>query len=503
MDANPLTLPGAAARSASRVKTANRNQLVLRMLDVEKLIPLRHPARMIWQLVGQLDLSGYEAKIEAVAGQAGRPAWDPQLLISLWAYGYSQGISSAREIEQRCSYDPAFQWLTGLEVINHHTLSDFRGSRETEVEELFIHLLGVLSQQRLIRLKRVAHDGTKIRAQASDKSFHRGETLERHLQQARQLVEQLREAVSEEQSARRQQARQRAARQRVERLQEAQRQLAQWQAGQAEPVRVSQSDPDARIMRTGHDGYLPAYNVQLSTDEQSGMVVGVAVTQEAADVAQLQPAVERIEKHLEQKPEQLLVDGGYVSQGNIVCMSQQAIDLIAPWVDRQPKGEQNLKRRQLDPAFYPEAFRYERETNQYQCPAGEWLSYEGSEVRPFQTRLRYRAKASACRACPAQSRCCPHTRKGRSLVRLEVSPAVKAFQEKMQTPEAQQLYKKRAPLAEFTHAWIKEKMKLRQFRLRGLKKVKLEILWACLSYNLQQWIRTRRTALEKPSWCPS
>ncbi len=57
------------------MKTANRAPLVLRMVDVEKLIPLRHPARMIWQLVGQLDLSPYEAKIEAGAGQAGRPAW--------------------------------------------------------------------------------------------------------------------------------------------------------------------------------------------------------------------------------------------------------------------------------------------------------------------------------------------------------------------------------------------------------------------------------------------
>jgi transposase len=96
----------------SRVKTANRDQLILKMVDVEKLIPLRHPARMIWQMVGQLDLSPYEAKIEAVAGQAGRPAWDPQLLISVWVYAYSKGLSSAREIEQRCSYDPAFQWLT-------------------------------------------------------------------------------------------------------------------------------------------------------------------------------------------------------------------------------------------------------------------------------------------------------------------------------------------------------------------------------------------------------
>jgi transposase len=502
MDAAKLSPPDPPARPTSRVKSANRDQLVLRMVEVEKLIPLRHPARMIWQLVGQLDLSHYEAKIEAVAGQAGRPAWDPQLLISVWVYAYSKGISSAREIEQRCSYDPAFQWLTGLEVINHHTLSDFRSSREAELKELFVQLLGVLSSQQLIRLKRVAHDGCKIRALASDKSFRRGGTLARHLQQAQQLVEQLSEAGSEELSARRQQARQRAARQRVQRLEEAQRQLAQWQRNKPdqspEAARISESDPEARIMRTGHDGFIPAYNVQLSTDERAGMVVGVAVTQEATDVAQLQPALEQIVSHLEKKPEQMLVDGGYISQANVVALSQQDIDLIGPWVDRKEKGREQLKRRQLDPAFYPEAFRYQPEPNVYQCPAGQRLSYEGSEVRPFQTRHRYRAKPSTCRACALQWQCCPKTKKGRSLVRIEAAPEVKAFQEKMQTPLAQQLYKKRAPLAEFTNAWIKEKMKLRQFRLRGLKKVRLEILWACLSYNLQQWIRCCRTGTGKP-----
>jgi hypothetical protein len=42
---------------------------------------------------------------------------------------------------------------------------------------------------------------------------------------------------------------------------------------------------------------------------------------------------------------------------------------------------------------------------------------------------------------------------------------------------------------EFCHAWIKSKLGLRQFHVRGLKKVQMEMLWACLTYNLQFWIR--------------
>lgn len=44
-------------------------------------------------------------------------------------------------------------------------------------------------------------------------------------------------------------------------------------------------------------------------------------------------------------------------------------------------------------------------------------------------------------------------------------------------------------MAEFPNAWIKEKLGLRQFRLRGLVKVRLEVLWAALTYNIQQWVR--------------
>jgi transposase len=479
--------------AACRLKSANRAQLVLRTIDVEKLLPQSHSARAIWQLVGRLDLSGYLQGIEAVENRAGRPAWDPHLLASLWVYAYSRGISSAREIEQRLGYDPAFQWLAGLEVINYHTLADFRSGHEGELNQLFAQLLGVLSSQKLIRLRQVAHDGTKVKAMASDKSFRREGSLQMHLEKAQQQVRQLSEAGRQEAlSARQQQARQRAARQRVQRLEEAQRQLAQLQGAKAETEkakqRVSLSDPDARIMRTGHDGYIAGYNVQLTTDAEAGLVVGVGVSQQAADVGELQPAMEQVEERLGQKPEQLLVDGGYVSKANIVWSGQEQIDLIGPKTG--PGRSKGIEKEKA--GFELKDFQYEAADNQYRCLAGEVLRYEGSEERPTQSRQRYRAAAAVCRACRFQSQCCPKSKKGRSLVLIKDHPEVEAFNNKMETEEAKQIYKKRAPLAEFTNAWLKAKMNLRQFRLRGLKKVGIEVVWACLSYNIQQWIRLNR-----------
>ena len=60
-----------------------------------------------------------------------------QLLISLWVLAYSEGVSSAREVARLCEYDPAYQWLTAMEVINYHTLSDFRVDHKEALDELF------------------------------------------------------------------------------------------------------------------------------------------------------------------------------------------------------------------------------------------------------------------------------------------------------------------------------------------------------------------------------
>jgi len=170
----------------------NRNQLLLRTVDVEQLVEPDHRVRAIWELVGRLDLTRFEQPIAAVEGRAGRPAWDPQLLISLWVYAYGEGVSSAREVERRCEYHPAYQWLTGMQAVNHHTLSDFRVGHQEALDELFAQLLGVLSAEGLISLERVMHDGTKVKAAASGDSFHREKTLRAHLEAAKKQVRQFR-----------------------------------------------------------------------------------------------------------------------------------------------------------------------------------------------------------------------------------------------------------------------------------------------------------------------
>ena len=155
------------------IRYVNRQQMSWHAVDVERLIGEEHPARAIWTLDGRLDLSSFYRGIESSTEEGGRPAFDPQLLISLWVYAYSQGIGSAREVARRCEYVPAFQWLTGLEEVNYHTLADFRVDKQKELDGLFTQVLAALSKEGLITLEQVMQDGTKIKVLASTRSYQR------------------------------------------------------------------------------------------------------------------------------------------------------------------------------------------------------------------------------------------------------------------------------------------------------------------------------------------
>ncbi len=485
-----------------RCKPIQRRQLLLRTVDVEKLVPEGHPVRAIWELVGTLDLKPFYAEIGSFEGGAGRPVWDPQMLISLWIYAYKDGVSSAHEITRLCDYHPAYQWLAGMEVVNYHTLADFRVHHKQGLDRLFIEVLGVLSHQGLISLKRVMHDGTKVKASAADKSFRRKATLEAHLERAREQVVRMGDPGSEAESQRVIRARQRALKEKEERLREALQELKQvedsrsqgtaQEAAKGKPkkeVRVSTTDPEARVMLQAKGAYGPSYNVQISTDARAKVIVGVGVSQSASDAGELEPAVERIKANLGKPPEQMVVDAAYPTQEAIEAMAEEGIDLIGPLPERRKASWDPLKRRGVSPEFYPSAFAYDSSIDQYTCPAGQVLVFETQEKQGGWVRHRYRARLSDCRACPFQGQCCPETKKGRSLVRMEQTPELAAFQAKMETAEARQIYKERAGVAEFPHAWIKDKIGLRQFRLRGRVKVTMEAVWACLTYNICQWIR--------------
>jgi len=471
------------------IRYVNRQQMSWRAVDVERLISEDHPARAIWTLVGRLDLSPFYRAIESSEEEGGRPAFDPQLLISLWVYAYSQGIGSAREVARRCEYDPAFQWLTGLTEVNYHTLADFRVEKQQELDELFTQVLAALSKEGLITLEQVMQDGTKIKALASSRSYRQEETIREHLEQARQRVASMGDPRNDEISPKAKQAQARARRQQQERLESALEELQKLQACKAgekakRETRVSTSDPQARVMKQSDEGFALSYNAQISADAAHGLIVGVAVTDAANDTAQLLPAVDRLEQRLNKRPQQMVADRGYTKRENIEKMARREIDFLGT-MRYVPRGAN------LPNQLPPSAFLYQPERNRCVCPEGKVLTKQRQRKAGAGMIYHiYEARLEDCQTCARKPECCTDNKThGRSVAQLEESPVVIAFRNKMASEEAQQRYRRRGRIVEFCHAWIKSKLGLRQFHVRGLAKAQMEMLWVCLTYNLQHWIR--------------
>jgi len=474
---------------AKRFRPINRDQLTMRCIDVEKLVDEDHPVRAIWAMVSRLEMSRLEADVKALEGGKGRSAYDPRLLTAIWIYGYSEGINSARERARMCAYEPALQWLTGLEEVNYHTLADFRVKDKEAQDEIFSQVLGLLSAEGLTDLKRVMQDGTKIKAQASGNSFRRADTIREHLKLAQEQVQAMGDANSEELSQRVIKARQRAILEKKERLELALRELEEMEKERAnsdKAPRVSESDPEARVMKQSDGGFAPSYNVQICTEASNKIIVAVEATQAGTDYDELVHGIDAVHANTGQTPEQMVVDGGYIKNANVEEAEKRGVDLIAPVAESNP--EASLKTRGVSPNFYPDKFRYDEQTNTFTCPAEKTLTFQRTSRRDGRLEHQYSAKASDCENCPFRNQCCPK-KSPRMIIRKEDSEAVKAFRAKMQTEQAKQIYRTRAEIAETPNAWIKAKFGLRQFRLRGLSKVGIEAVWACLTYNVRQWIR--------------
>ena len=184
-----------------------------------------------------------------------------------------------------------------------------------------MELLHVLMSEGLADLERVAHDGTKIHADASRASFQREERLAQCRQIAEEHLAALDEQLRQEASADRRQAKQRAAMERRERLRaaaaELQRQQAEKAATEQAQVRMSITDPEARKMRQA-DELPPSYNAQISTNCRQGVIVGYDLIQSGEDCQELAAARQRIEQNTGQAPKQLLVDGSYTTRQNIL-----------------------------------------------------------------------------------------------------------------------------------------------------------------------------------------
>jgi transposase len=142
-----------------------RGQLLLMPPSLTEWLPDDH---LVWTVLGaveQMDLDRFYESYRL--GGAGRPAYDPAMLVALLLYSYARGTRSSRAIERECWEDVAYKVITTMRTPDHSTIAEFRKRHEAEIGELFEDVLGLCREAGLVSVGVIAIDGTKIRANAS------------------------------------------------------------------------------------------------------------------------------------------------------------------------------------------------------------------------------------------------------------------------------------------------------------------------------------------------
>jgi transposase len=337
-----------------RLRTAVRDQIVFRSAALDDLIPREHTVRAIWEYVVGLDLAVLLEPIKAVQGRPGRSPIDPKILLALWLYATTRGVGSARQLDDLCRSDIAYQWIVGEVSVNYHTISDFRTDHADLLNDLLTKSVAVLLTEGLVDLERVAQDGMRVRASAGAASFRRRPTLEEALAEAKEQVEALKTELEADPTAsnrRQQKARERAARERTQRVQDALNRLPELEAkkpaGQKDKARCSTTDPEATVMKMANGGFNPAYNFHFATDTQAQVIVGVEVLTIGSDQGQMGPMVEQIAERYDRVPGAMLVDGGFAKHEDIEAVSQPEVGctVYAPVPKpRDPKVDRHAPR---------------------------------------------------------------------------------------------------------------------------------------------------------------
>lgn len=344
---------------AKTFRPFDRDQMLLMPPSLHDWVSEDHLARFIADLVETLDLRAIE---DVYTEERGSPPYHPRMMVGVLLYAYCTGTYSSRKIAAKLADSVAFRFLAAGNQPDFRTISGFRRRHGEALAALFTQGLRLCRKAGLVRLGRVAIDGTKIKANASKHkamSYGRMKQAEAALQH--EVAELLRraEAADRDEDERygpagrgdelpaelawreSRRAKLREAMAALEAEARAEAAARGRDPNEARPPANAQrnfTDPESKIQKTS-DGFIQGYNAQLAVDGgPAQIIVAQHVTPAAPDVQQLVPAVRAMRQALGRKPGAVLADAGYWSEANVEALEANGIaPFIAP--RRQKHGE--------------------------------------------------------------------------------------------------------------------------------------------------------------------
>ena len=163
---------------------------------------------------------------------------------------------------------------------------------------------------------------------------------------------------------------------------------------EAPDQQLSLTDPDARSMNSRGSGVV-GYNVQSAVDARHHLIVAHDVSTVGSDRQQLSKMAKQAKAILGTEKLTVVADKGYYNGDELrECQQNNIVAYVA-----KPKTSPNKVKGQFDRS----GFKYVREDDEYECPAGERLIFRNQREESGKQIRRY--WSSACGRCSIKSQC--------------------------------------------------------------------------------------------------
>ena len=424
-------------------KSENPDQGFLLPPSPRDWLPQGHLAWFIQDAVAALDI---DKLIEAyrVCGKGELP-YPPKVMLQLLIYAYCTGTFSSRKIAAQLEDSIAFRVLSEGHTPSYRTICRFRETHLDEFHRLFVQVVEVAREAKLVKMGTIAIDGSKVKANASK---HKAMSYERMQSEEKRLTEEIKKltqaAKSQDeidddtfgpdcrgdelpQEIHRREARRETIRKGIKTLEERKAKEAKAKAEAEVKTAVDQpdapvetkpepkdqtnfTDPESRIMRMPSKAFDQSYNTQVAVDDTKQIVVAAAVTQCANDNGQLLPVLNEAFENTKLIPKNVLADAGYKNESDFAELQAMQIDAYVA------------------------------------------VGREGKDANPPKNE----------------------------------QPRTAAMRQRLKTDSGRQRYRRRKHIVEPVFGWVKRVLGFRAFSLRGLRKVAGEWKLVCMALNLRR-----------------
>jgi len=494
-------------------------------LDLSSLVPENHLVRHISSVIDRLDSKVFHSAFSPI----GASSYHPQMMLKVIIYGYSTKNYSCRNIAAMLRQDITYMWLSGMQVPDFNTVNRFRSVYLKDIlESVFTEVLLLLHEHDFIKFENYFVDGTKLEADAGKYSHVWRKNTERYKlmvqkrvaellaeieefnEQENKLynnedlpelgkesdissndIEHVAQQITQKLTEKRQELTTKEHRQLKSKLTKLSKEKSKLEKYEEQDSILgarnsySKTDHDASMMRMkGTDELRPGYNPQVSSENQ--FVVAVSVGQNASDSVCFPVHLQKIKDRGEQfTPDNYIGDAGYGSDENYDLLEKCQISNYLKY----PLFHKEQGAKHKENIFHADNLLYNEGEDYYTCPDQRKLIYketiERTSINGHKKTIRV-YESEDCSNCPMKE-LCTKSKTNRSIqVNRNLERHRKIARDNLKSEKGVEFRKRRGWEIETFFGDLKHNQKYKRFRLRGLEKVNLEMLWLSICYNLRK-----------------